>query len=196
MWLGDVMAACPNCGAEVKEADKYCTNCGASLTARAGEVARREKYARERDECFGPRERERDYTGLFSFGFLIITVGIVFTLNPGIFTDFGSWIEQVAAQETFVRPPDGLITTFKVFFGLIGVFNFAVAGMRLAVSRAPRRALSDALSGVALVLFAYLIHLYENYSITWQMVFAMEAVAVGLLIVLYSVVRYVLLAKA
>ena len=189
------MPTCPNCGAEVKEADKYCTNCGGSLTARPSEVVtRKEEYARERDECFGGRER--DYTGLVSFGFFIITVGIVFTLNPGIFTDFGSWIEQMAAQEAFVRPPERLITTFAVFFGLIAVSNFAVAGIRLAVSRAPKRALSDTLSGVALVLFAYLIHLYGNYSITWQMVFAIEAVAVGLLIVLYSVVRYVLLAKA
>lgn len=187
------MATCPNCGAEAKEDDKYCTYCGASLTAEAGEAIRREeKPVRERDECFGGRA-ERDYSGLVSFGFFIITAGIIFIMNPGIFSDFGLWIETMVAQEGLVRPPEDLITSATVFFGLIGVSSFVVAGLRLAVGRTWRRALSDALSGVALVLFAYLIHLYGIRSITWQTVFAMEAVAVGLLVVLYSLVRYALL---
>ena len=187
------MANCPNCGAEIKEDDKYCTSCGASVTAARETPPRREpRRARERDECFGARE-EGDRTGLISFGFFIIIVGIVFTLNTGIFSDFGSWFEQMAAQKDFVRPPDDLISSAALFFGLIGASNFVMAGIRLAAGQAKRRALSDTLSGVALVLFAYLVNLYGTRSIEWQRVFAVEAVAVGLLIVLYTLVRYALL---
>jgi hypothetical protein len=187
------MATCPECGAEVKEDDIYCTSCGASLTAEKKVLRPEEKRARERDACFG--EREADYSGLFSFGFLIIIVGVVFTLNPGVFSDFGSWIESMASQGSLVRPPEGLITSAWVFFGLTGVSNFVMAGVRLAVYGSARRAMSDALSGVALILFAYLISLYGSRSIGWQTVLAIEAVAVGSLVVLYSVVRYAVLKK-
>jgi len=186
------MATCPSCGAEVKADDKYCIDCGASLTAKAGETIPRErKPVRERDECFGGAGK--DYSGLVSFGFFIIAVGIIFIVNPNIFSDFGTWVEAMVSQEGFVRPPEGLITGAMVFFGLIGASNFVMAGIKLAAGRGWRRALSDALSGVALVLFAYLINLYGIRSITWQTVFAIEAVAVGLLIALYSLVRYALL---
>jgi uncharacterized membrane protein len=69
--------------------------------------------------------------------------------------------------------------------------NFFKAGIRLWIAEARRQALGDILSGVALILFAYLIHLYGGYVLTWQMVLATEAIAVGLLVVLYSMVRYV-----
>ena len=186
------MANCPSCGAEVKADEKYCMNCGASLTAGAGETIRRErKPVRERDECFG--REEKDYSGLVSFGFFIIAVGIVFTMNPGVFSDFGAWVGSMVSQESFVRPPEGLLTGAMWFFGIMGVSDFATAGFKLAVGKGWRRVLSDALAGVALILFAYLINLYSNQSITWQTVFAIEAVAVGLLVVLYSLVRYALL---
>jgi len=44
-----------------------------------------------------------------------------------------------------------------------------------------------------LTLFAYLIYLYSNYTLGWQMVLAVEAVAVGLLVILYSIMRSVFL---
>jgi hypothetical protein len=53
-----------------------------------------------------------------------------------------------------------------------------------------RRVLADILSGVALALFSYLIYLYGTHAFAWQMVLAAEAVTVGLLIILYSVLRY------
>ena len=186
------MVNCPSCGAEVKPDEKYCMNCGASLTAgTAGPVRRERKPVRERDERFGPEEK--DYSGLISFGFFIIAVGIVFTMNPGVFSDFGTWVSTMSSQKTFVRPPEGLLTGAMWFFGIMGVSDFATAGFKLVLGKGWRRVLSDALAGVAMILFAYLINLYSNRSITWQTVFATEAVAVGLLVVLYSLVRYALL---
>jgi hypothetical protein len=56
--------------------------------------------------------------------------------------------------------------------------------------RVMRRILADVISGVALVLFAYLIYLYGVNALTWQMMLAIEAVTCGVLIIAYSVVRY------
>lgn len=91
-----------------------------------------------------------------------------------------------------IRPPEGLVTSAILLFTLIGLSNFFEAGVRLWISKTRRQVLTDILSGVALVLFAYLIHLYGSYVLTWQMVLAMEAIAVGVLIVLYSIARYVI----
>lgn len=94
------------------------------------------------------------------------------------------------AEQGLVRPTEGLITSATIFFGLIGLSNFFTASIRLTTYKARRQALADILSGVALVLFAYLIYLYGGYALTWQMVLAIEVVIVGLLVILYSVVRY------
>ncbi|TET19729.1 hypothetical protein E3J74_05360 [Candidatus Bathyarchaeota archaeon] len=148
---------------------------------------------RERETCFGAGLRKKDYLGLVSFGAFILIVGIVFVANPNLVSDFSSWIEQVTDEQHLIRPSEGLVSSAILFFTLIGLSNFFEAGIKLWIVKARRRVLADILSGVALVLFAYLIHLYGSYALTWQMVIAIEAIVVGLLVVLYSIARYVFL---
>jgi len=147
----------------------------------------------ERETCFGAGLRKKDYLGLVSFGAFILIVGIVFIANPNLVSDFSSWIEQMTGEQHLIRPPEGLVSSAILFFTLIGLSNFFEAGIKLWITKIMRQVLADILSGVALVLFAYLIHLYGSYALTWQMVIAIEAIAVGLLVVLYSIARYVFL---
>jgi len=182
------MPTCPKCHAETKEGDKFCTNCGASLALEAPKPVETRVHIRERDTCFG--ERERDYLGLVSFGFLLLTVGIIFTLNPNIVDNFRSWIVQISTERKLVRPADELIFSATYFFGLIGVFDFAMAGIRLAANDLKRRVITDIFSGIALILFAYLLQLYGEHYLLWQMVLGMEAIACGLLVTVYSIARY------
>ena len=182
------MPTCPKCHAETKKGDKFCTYCGASLTTEAPKPAETRMHVRERDTCFG--ERERDYLGLVSFGFFLLTVGIVFTLNSNIIDDFRLWIQQISTRQIPVRPPEGLIFGAALFFGLIGVFEFVMAGIRLATNDIKRRVLADIFTGIALILFAYLLNLYGGRYFTWQMVLGTEAIACGILITIYSVARY------
>lgn len=142
----------------------------------------------EVEDCFGAGRR-KDYLGFVGFGIFVLVVGIVFVLNPLLTSEFGFWIEQMTTAQELVRPPQGLIASAIVFFGLIGVSDFFVAGVRVWVEKSGRRALGDVLTGVAILLFAYLISLYESYSIAGLMVLGTEAIAVGLLIVLYSIVK-------
>jgi len=188
------MVPCPKCGAEVKEDDRFCPYCGAFLASKTSKPLVEEKsLAREREACLGAGRRDRDYLGLVSLGFLLIIVGIIFVANPDIVSDFSSWIEQMTEEQALKRPPLGLITSATIFFLLIGLSNFFLAGVRLMFDKVRRRVLADILSGVALVLFAYLIHLYGGYALAWQMVLAIEVVVCGLLVVLYSTMRYVFL---
>ena len=114
---------------------------------------------RERETCFGAGSRKKDYLGLVSFGVFILIVGIVFVANPNLVSDFSSWIEQMTDEQHLIRPSEGLVSSAILFFGLIGLSDFFKAGIRLWIAKVMRQVLADILSGVALVLFAYLIHL-------------------------------------
>jgi len=145
------------------------------------------------DGCFGggrKRRRGKDYLGLLSFGIFILIIGAIFIANPNIITDFSQWVGQMVDREQFIRPPDGVIFGAYVFFALIGISNFFKAAVRLWIKDSPRQAISDTLSGVALVFFAYLIHLYSQYTIEWQIVLAIEIIIIGVLVVVYSLIHY------
>jgi len=179
------MVNCPKCGALVKEGDRFCPYCGTPLAASG-------RLYREREVCF-EGERRRDYSGLVSFGIFLLAVGVVFIVNPRVISEFSSWVRQLANEKILMRPPQGLIVVATVFFCLTGLSNFLVAGIRLFTYGTRRRVFSDVLSGIALASFSYLIYLYGKYAITWQMVLAIEVIVCGLLIILYSVIRYLFL---
>ncbi|MDH5689503.1 MAG: hypothetical protein OEZ48_16765 [Candidatus Bathyarchaeota archaeon] len=145
--------------------------------------------------CFGAGERRRDFAGLISFGAFLIVVAITFLANPNMVSDFQLWIERVTSENILLRPSQGLITSATVFFGLIGLSNFLVAGVRFKLDKATRRAFADILSGMALLLFSYLIYLYGSYALAWQMVLTIQIVAIGLLVILYGVVVHLFLKK-
>jgi len=68
----------------------------------------------------------------------------------------------VTDEQHLIRPPEGLVSSAILFFTLIGLSNFFEAGIKLWITKVMRQVLADILSGVALVLFAYLIHLYGS----------------------------------
>lgn len=140
--------------------------------------------------CFGDDKRVSDYLGLMSFGIFVLVLGVVFVANPNVVTDLRLWIEASIADKTLTRPSEALLTSITVFFGLIGVSNFFKASVRLGVKKDREHFFSDTLWGVATVLFACLVHLYKSRVLTWQMVFALEAVVCGLLVILYSTVLF------
>lgn len=146
----------------------------------------------EGEFCFGQRRKTKDYIGVLSFGIFVIVVGVILITNPNLFSEIGTWVEQMTDKGTVVRPPDGLIFSGAVFFGLMGVSNFIKVALRLAVDSSRRTALSEMHSGVALVCFAYFLHLYSNYGISWQLTLALEIVAIGLLVISYSALRLML----
>jgi len=184
------MTTCSKCGAEASEDYVFCPRCGSPLGLEKGKtIARAGGHNPESETCFG--ERDRDYFGMVSFGVFVLIIGIIFAANPNVLSNFRLWVEQMIREERIVRPPQGLIRSATLFFGLIGLSNFSLAGIRLVFEKVGRRVLGDVLSGVALLSFAYLINLYGMRALTWQMVLAIEAILCGILVIVYSALRYV-----
>ena len=81
------MVYCPNCGAKNEEDARVCKKCGQRLYP----LHMKKAIERERDECFGPRERRERHVdecfGIPRFGaFFGMTIGLIIIL-------FGiSWI--------------------------------------------------------------------------------------------------------
>jgi hypothetical protein len=191
--------ACPKCGAETDKDDQFCRFCGASLKAgtkapeKPAEPSDKEKYARETEICFGERERHPDYTGLVSFGIFLLIIGIIFIANPNIFSQLNSWTKQMSTAQMLLRPPREIINSAVLFFALIGLSNFFVSGIRFMTYKSKRRALGDVLSGVALMTFSYFVYLYGQRTLRWEMALAVEVAVIGLLVVAYGVVGYLLI---
>ena len=184
------MPTCPKCGAETEKDDEFCRFCGTRLVAETSKPLEKESSAQEREVCFGEGERRRDYSGLVSFGIFLLIVGVIFLANPNLVSDFRLWVEKLTTEKAISRPPKGAIDSAALFFGLIGLSDFFLAGVRFMADKRMRRVLADILSGIALVLFSYFIYLYGGHTLTWQMALAAETVTCGLLIILYSILRY------
>jgi hypothetical protein len=184
------MPTCPKCGAETEKDAEFCHFCGTRLVTETSKPPEKESHTREAEVCFGEGEHRPDYSGLVSFGILLLVIGIVFLAHPNLISDFRLWGETMTTEKTLSRPPQGLIDSAALFFGLIGLSDFFMAGVRLMADKRMRRVLVSILSGVALVLFSYFICLYGGHALSWQMTLAAEAVVVGLLVILYSLLRY------
>ena len=175
------MPFCSNCGAQAGTDDEFCESCGASLrTGPRRRITRRVR--RDRDLCFG-EELQGDPLGIVDFGLLLLTVGLVFYLNSGVFSEFISWVQGMGDAGAYIRPPGSLMNSVVTFFGLIGASNFLTAIIRLQIDRTPWRIISDVFSGIALLVFAYLINLHFSGAMTWMAALAYEAIVVGILVI-------------
>lgn len=172
---------CYKCGAQVDADDEFCESCGASVrTGSRRRLTRR--IHRDRDLCFG-EEPQGDPLGIVDFGLLLLTVGVVFYLNSGVFSEFISWVQGMGDAGTYIKPPGSMMNSVVTFFGLIGASNFLTAIIRLQIDRTPRRIISDIFSGIALLVFAYLINLHFSGAMTWMVALAYEAIVVGILVI-------------
>jgi len=190
------LITCPKCSKTAEKDNQFCRFCGASLkeetnvSEKPAQPTEQEKYTRETEFCFGEHEHHADYAGLVSFGMLLLIIGIIFVANPSIITQLNSWAKQMSQAKMLQRPPQEIINSAVLFFALIGLSDFLVSGIRAMTHRRKWRALRNAFSGVATLTFAYLIYLYGQHTLVWELVLALEIVVIGLLVILYGIARH------
>jgi len=92
-------------------------------------------------------------------------------------------------QQVPVRPPTTLINSGPSSSASSASRILLTAGIRVAFDKVWRRILPDALAGVGLLAFAYLISQYAAYSIPWTTILAAEAIVFGALVILYTMLR-------
>jgi hypothetical protein len=192
---GDRMGTvrCAKCGTENDEEVAFCVYCGSVLPASGGEVpaaplprpATTSAVKRLPAGVRGPEERHPDFVGLIGVAFFLLTIGIVFTLNTNLLSDLRLWWDRIVPNGIFVRPPEGIITSGIVFFGLLGLSNFLTSGLRWVLDRNRFGALARILAGVGFLSLALLTWRYSLFAISGPQVISTWTAVLGTLLVIY-----------
>jgi len=115
-------------------------------------------------------------------------LGIVFTLNTNLLKDVRSWWDLIVAGGLFVRPPDGIITSGILFFGLLGLSNFLTSGLRWVLDRSRFGALARVLAGVGFLSLALLTWRYSMGAVSGSLVISIWTAILGTFLVIYIAV--------
>jgi len=133
-------------------------------------------------------ERRPDFVGLIGVAFFLLIVGIVFTLNTNLLNDLRLWSDLVVANGLFVRPPDGIIASGIIFFGLLGLSNFLTSGLRWILDRSRFGALARVLAGVGFLSLAFLTWRYSLRAMSGSLVISVWTAILGTFLVIYIAV--------
>lgn len=192
---------CPKCGTENDDEVAFCVYCGSLLPDQAptpsapvappaasstADVVRSMKTAPAKARAFP--ERRPDFVGLIGVAVFLVILGVVFTLNTNLLNDFRAWWDKVLAGSLFVRPPEGIIGSGIVFFGLLGISNFLTSGLRWALDRGRFGALARVLGGLGFLSLAVLIWRYSLRTISGSLVLSIWTAVLGALLVAYIAV--------
>src|SRR5467141_3690991 len=188
---------CPKCGTENDAEVAFCVYCGSLLPDRAGTPpAPPGPPAPRTSPALKPNppvarafpERRPDFVGLIGVAFFLLIVGIVFTLNTNLLNDLRFWSDLIVANGLFVRPPDGIITSGIIFFGLLGLSNFLTSGLRWILDRSRFGALARVLAGVGFLSLAFLTWRYSLRAMSGSLVISVWTAILGTFLVIYIAV--------
>src|SRR3990172_2884000 len=101
------MVKCPGCTAENDAGARFCFSCGTPMTARTSEASAAPPPPPPPPRTVRPGAR-LDVVGLFGLAVVLIVVGTVFAANPALVDDLRAWVDRLAQQGIFVRPPEGI----------------------------------------------------------------------------------------
>jgi hypothetical protein len=183
---------CPSCGTENPEGSRYCMSCASPLAASAPvaappvPAAPPAPMAPPAPHRLRHREPHEDLVGLMGLAFVLFAIATVFAINSNLATDIQAWTHLAQAHNSvFVRPPEGIISGAAWFFAVVGILEFAAAGLRWALHWTPLRVAGRALSGVGDLVFAALLFLYSARTISGAFLLTVLAGSVGVLLVMY-----------
>ena len=196
MRARDRSMRCDACGTMNKDTSRFCLYCGAPLTTIGAEAASPTTApppvtsapaprASPVRPLYMPRPRTPDYVGLFGVAFFLLVLGIVFYLNGNLLTELRRWWDQVLAGRGAFRPPEGVIVSSGLFWGLLGVSNFGIAFLRWFFTRSRIRTLGALLGGIAMVMFSYFLYRYSVRDMSGGLVVALEAGVIAVLLFIY-----------
>ena len=188
---------CPKCGTENDDEVAFCVYCGSLLPDRTGmppsPTAPQAPISPRALKPLPPvarafPERRPDFVGLIGVAFFLLIVGIVFTLNTKLLNDFGSWRDLIVGNDLFVRPPEGIIASGILFFGLLGLSNLLTAGLRWILDRNRFGALARVLAGVGFLSLALLTWRYSLRAMSGPLVISIWTAILGTFLVIYIAV--------
>jgi hypothetical protein len=184
---------CPKCGTENDDEVAFCVYCGSLLPDRAAPPVPAASPPPRPSAAVKPippaarafPERRPDFVGLIGIAFFLLIVGIVFTLNTNLLNGFRAWWDLLLGNGLFVRPPEGIIGSGILFFGLLGLSNFLTSGLRWILDRSRFGALARVLAGLGFLSLALLTWRYSLQAMTGSLVISIWTAILGTLLVVY-----------
>src|SRR5437879_5399290 len=188
---------CPKCGTENDDEVAFCVYCGSLLPdhaavppsptlPRAPNVSRALKAIPPVARAFP--ERRPDFVGLIGVAFFLLIVGIVFTLNTNLLNDLRFWSDLIVANGLFVRPPDGIIASGIIFFGLLRLSHFLTPGLSWLLYRSRFGALARVLAGLGFLSLAFLTWRCSMRAMPGSLVISVWTAILGTFLVIYIAV--------
>jgi hypothetical protein len=153
----------------------FCPNCG---TAQPKQVPATPAPSTR------PRQKRRtDILGGLSAGVVLILLAISYLLYPVALETVTAYIQRVAMQRIFLKPPIIILNFSIFFFYASGVWGLVLSTLRLVVQRNIRQTLTDLLGALFSIYCGFLLTNYLEDVVTSQGAFAYFIVGIGILIV-------------
>lgn len=173
---------CERCRVENREDARFCMSCGAPLAPEPAGIPPPPPIVPPPP----PRRRhEQDRFGIIGLAFFLLAVAVTFAANPNLLADLRLWISNWTTGSPFARPPQGVITSAALFFGVEGVLMFVLTWIRGAFRDRRTRVLGAGLQGIGNLVFAYLLTLYADRAATGGAVVAVLAAVIGTLLAVW-----------
>jgi hypothetical protein len=165
---------------------QFCPNCGTTLPPRESAPAL---------SSAAPRTKPRsDILGGLSFGVVLILLAITYIRYPVAPETVITYIQRLANQRVFLKPPVILLNFSIFFFYASGAWGLVLSALRLLIQHNTRQTVTDLLGAFFSLYCGYLLTNYLEDVITSQGAFAYFIVGIGVLIIGNAVI-YLLLKK-
>jgi hypothetical protein len=154
---------------------QFCPNCGTAQTTREPAPVLSSSTPRTK-----PRS---DILGGLSFGVVLILLAITYIRYPVAPETVITYIQRLANQRVFLKPPVILLNFSIFFFYASGVWGLVLSALRLLIQHNTRRTVTDLLGAFFSIYCGYLLSNYLDDMITSQESFAYFIVGIGVLII-------------
>ncbi len=163
---------------------QFCPNCGTPLPPLASIPSPPSPL---------PRSRQRsDLLGGLSVGVVFILLAITYIRYPFAPQTVITYIQRLANQRVFLKPPIILLNFGIFFFYASGAWGLILSALRLLIQRNIRQTGTDLLSAFFSLYCGYLLTNYLEDVITSQGAFAYFIVGLGVLIIGNAVIYLIL----
>ena len=171
---------CPACNDPIQEDMLFCPNCG---------TAHQKQVPATPAPSTRPRPKRRtDILGGLSAGVVLILLAISYLQYPVALETVTSYVQRLATQRAFLKPPIIILNFSIFFFYASGAWGLVFSALRLIVQRNIRQTLTDLLGALFSIYCGFLLTNYLEDIVTSQSAFAYFIVGIGILIVGNAVV--------
>lgn len=171
---------CPFCNDPIHEDMLFCPNCGGALPKQVPALPPSSTPSR--------RKRRTDILGGLSAGVVLIILAISYLRYPVAPETVTSYIQRLATQSVFLKPPIIILNFGIFFFYASGAWRLVLSTLRLVVQHNIRQTLTDLLGALFSIYCGFLLTNYLEDVVTSQGAFAYFIVGIGVLIVGNAVV--------